>query len=59
MASGRRLYAYCICINAVLYSIFIKRRENARGINAVDSNDLNVYVRDVVVMFKPLLGLTP
>jgi len=41
-----------VCINVVLYSIFIEKRENAKGINAVDLNDLNIYVRDVVAMFK-------
>ena len=59
MALGRRLHAYYIYINATLCSIFIKERENAKGVNAVNSNDLNVYVRDIVAMFKPLLGLTP
>jgi len=48
-----------ICVNAALCNIFIKGRENAREMNAADSNDLNVYVRDVVDVFKPLLGLTP
>ena len=31
-----------MCVYAALYSIFIEGRENARGINAVDLNDLNV-----------------
>ena len=36
-----------VCVNAALYSVFIGKRENARGMNAVDSNDPNIYVRDV------------
>jgi len=42
-----------------LYSVFIEGRENAREINATDSDNPNVYVRDIVAVFKPLLGLTP
>ena len=41
-----------VCVNAALYSIFIKERENAKRINAVDLNDLNIYVRDVVAIFR-------
>jgi len=41
-----------VCVNTVLYSIFIKKRENVGGINAVNLNDLNIYVKDVVAMFK-------
>ena len=52
------MYIY-IYINTTLCSIFIKEKENAKGINAVDLNDLNIYIRDVVTVFKPLLGLTP
>jgi len=44
----------------MLYSIvFIKRREVAREKNAANLNDLNVYIRDIVAVFKPLLGFTP
>jgi len=39
-------------INTALYSIFIGKREDAREINAVDLNDLNIYVRDVVAVFR-------
>jgi len=41
-----------VCVNAILYSIFIGERENAGGMNAVDSNDPNMYVRDAVAVFK-------
>jgi len=37
-----------VCVNAVLYSIFIGGRENARGMDAVDLNVPNMYVGDVV-----------
>jgi len=59
MALGRGLYTYYVCINTILYSVFIKGKENAKGINAANSNDLNVYVKDLVTMFRPLLRLTP
>ena len=39
--------------------VFIKGRENAKGIYAADLNDPNIYIRDIVAMFKPLLRLTP
>jgi len=49
-----------VCINTVLYSIFIKGRENAKGMNVVNLNDPNIYVRDVVAMFKLFYwGLPP
>ena len=41
-----------MCINAILCSVFVGGRENARGINAVDLNDPNMYIRDVVAVFK-------
>ena len=31
-----------VCVNAVLYSIFIGGRENAGGMNAVNLNNSNV-----------------
>jgi len=31
-----------VCVYTALSSIFIKRRENAEGINAVNLNDSNV-----------------
>jgi len=37
-----------VCVYTTLYNIFIKERENAKGINAVDLNNLNMYIRDVV-----------
>ena len=37
-----------VCVNATLYNIFIGGRENARGMDAVNSNVLNVYIRDIV-----------
>jgi len=37
-----------VCVNAVLYSIFIRRRENTRGMDAVDLNVSNIYVGDMV-----------
>ena len=45
---------YCICvyiyiyIYTTLYNIFVKEKETARGINAIDLNDLNIYIKDVV-----------
>jgi len=39
-------------VNAVLYNIFVKGREDARGMDAVDLNIPNIYVRDVVTVFK-------
>ena len=44
--------ACVVCVNAALYSVFIKGRENAGGMDAVDSNVPNIYVGDVVAMFK-------
>jgi len=32
-----------VCIYAALSSIFIKKRENAGGINAVDLNNSNIH----------------
>jgi len=41
-----------MCVNTVLYSVFIKGRENARGMDACRFEYPNIYVRDVVAMFK-------
>jgi len=41
-----------VYVNTILYNIFIKEKENTGGINAIDLNDLNIYVKDVVTMFK-------
>jgi len=49
---------HIVCIGAALV-IIVREREDAGGMNAVDSNDPKVYVKDVVAVFKPLLGLTP
>jgi len=49
-----------VCVNAALYNIFIGGRENAGGMDTVDLNVPNMYVRDIVAIFKFfLLGLTP
>jgi len=32
-----------MCVYTTLNSIFVGGRENARGINAVDLNDLNIH----------------
>ena len=49
-----------IYIGVALYNVvFVRGREDAGGMNAADSNDPKVYVRDVVAVFKPLLRLTP
>jgi len=32
-----------VCVYTTLNSIFIRGRENARGMNAVDSNNSNVH----------------
>ena len=45
-------YICSVCVNAALYSIFIEKRENAKGINAVNLNDLNIYVKDIVAVFR-------
>jgi len=62
-ADCMRIMCVCVCVyiyvNATLYNIFIEGRENAEGINAVDLNNPNIYIRDIVAVFKPLLGLTP
>jgi len=41
-----------VCVSIALYNIFIKGKENAGGIDIVDLNILNIYVRDVVTVFK-------
>jgi len=41
-----------VCMNATLYNIFIEGRENAGGMDTVDSNIPNIYVRDMVTVFK-------
>jgi len=41
-----------VCVNAVLYNIFIEGKENAGEMDAIDSNVLNIYVRDIVAVFK-------
>jgi len=41
-----------VYINAALYNIFIGGRENAKGIDAINLNVLNIYVRDIVAVFK-------
>jgi len=43
---------YCVCIYATLYNIFIKKRENAREMNAINLHNSNMYVKDVVAVFK-------
>ena len=42
-----------------MYIVFIGGRGYAQGIILVDLNVPNIYVRDVVVVFKLLLRLTP
>jgi len=42
-----------------VYIVFIGGREYVKGIILVNSNVLNMYVRDIVVVFKLLLRLTP
>ena len=37
-----------VCVNATLYNIFIKGKENAGGMDAVDLNVPNMYIKDVV-----------
>ena len=49
---------HIMCIGAALYSNIYKRKGDAGGMNTADLNNLNVYVRDVVAIFKLLLGLT-
>jgi hypothetical protein len=39
-------------VNTTLHSVFIEGRENARGMDAVNLNVLNIYVKDVVAIFK-------
>jgi len=41
-----------VCINAILYNIFIKGTQNVKEMNAINLNDPNIYVRDVVAVFK-------
>jgi len=41
-----------MCVNTILYNIFIKGRENDRGIDAINLNDLNIYIRDIVTIFR-------
>ena len=48
-----------VCMNAMLCSIFVGGRENAGVMNAVDSNDPNMYIRDMVAVFKLFAGAHP
>ena len=48
------MYGYC-----AVYIVFVGGRGYAEGMILVDSNVPNIYVRDVVAVFKLLLGLTP
>jgi len=41
-----------VYINTALYSIFIKEKENAKRIDTVNLNILNIYIRDIVAIFK-------
>ena len=41
-------YMRSVYVNAALRSVFVGGRENARGIDAVNSNVPNMYVRDMV-----------
>jgi len=41
-----------VCVNAALRSVFVGGRENAGGMDTVDSNVPNMYVRDMVAVFK-------
>jgi len=46
------LHAYCVYVYATLHSVFVGGRENARGIDACRFECLNIYVRDIVAVFK-------
>jgi len=49
-----------IYVGTMLYSIiFIKGKEDIGEINTTNLNDLNIYIRDIVAIFKLLLRLTP
>jgi len=46
------LHAYCVYVYAALCSVFVGERENAGGMDACRFECPNMYVRDVVVVFK-------
>jgi hypothetical protein len=48
---GRGLYAY-IYRCCIVYIVFIGGREYAKGIILINSNVPNIYVRDIVAVFK-------
>ena len=49
-------YIYGCC---TVYIVFVGGRRYTKGIILVNLNVPNIYVRDVVVVFKLLLRLTP
>jgi len=51
MALGRRLHMYRVWTLCSIYSIY-KRQGVRQRDNTTDLNDLNMYVRDVVAIFK-------
>jgi len=51
---------HIVGVSAALYNIvFVGGKEDTGRMNAADSNDPNVYVRDVVAVFKPFAGAHP
>jgi len=51
MALGRKLYAYRVWVLCGVYSIYRRKGVRQRD-NTADLNDPNIYVRDVVAVFK-------
>ena len=41
-----------VCVNTALYNIFIEKKENAKGMDTIDLNVLNIYIKNIIAIFK-------